>query len=93
MPPPWDSFSAYVASVRRERGYSLRELAKRTGLNPSTIKRTEDTPSRVPNPDVFLALVDALGLNLATATELLEPYQKLRDRFTTDPTGNDRKTP
>ncbi len=78
----WASFGAYVASVRAERGYSVRELGKRAGLAPSTVKRTEDGYNQHPTPDVFLALVDALSLDLSTSVELVEPYRRLWQRFT-----------
>ncbi|GAA1985424.1 helix-turn-helix transcriptional regulator [Amycolatopsis minnesotensis] len=82
MPDQPLSFAAYLTRVRIERGYSIRQLAARADLSPSTVKRIEDGYFRLPTPDGLLALVDALDLDIVTAIGLLDPYQRLCDRFT-----------
>ncbi len=75
------SFGAYVAMKRQQRGYSMRELAKQVDVAPTTITRIEN--GSVPHPDLFLALVDVLDLDVITAVGLVEPYQRLYQRITT----------
>ncbi|MFD9894730.1 helix-turn-helix domain-containing protein [Amycolatopsis sp. NPDC059027] len=93
MSQKWESFGAYVASSRTERGLSVRQVAKHTGLAPSTVMRTEDRPYQTPTPDVFLALVDALDLDLKTAVNLVESYKKLWQRFIADREDDARRAP
>ncbi len=75
------SFGEYVAMRRRERDYSIRQLAKRVDVAPTTITRIVD--GSVPHPDLFLALVDVLDLDIITAVKLIEPYHRLYQRINT----------
>ncbi|MGW4830490.1 helix-turn-helix domain-containing protein [Amycolatopsis japonica] len=75
------SFGAYVAQARTERSLSARQLAARMGIATTTVTRVESGEYAVPNPDLFLALVDALGLDLRAAVDLIEPYRNLCTRF------------
>jgi transcriptional regulator with XRE-family HTH domain len=78
-----DSFGDYIRTRREEHGYSARHVARQVGVAVTTITRIEDGSFVVPNPDLFLALVDVLDLDLITAVSLVEPYQRLWRRFTT----------
>ena len=57
-----DTVSSRVARMRRDRGWSLRDLARRAGVGPSTIHRLEHAK------DVTLTqaarIVKALGGNI-----------------------------
>jgi transcriptional regulator with XRE-family HTH domain len=81
------TFGEYIHTARVQRGYSLRDMEKRTGLNNSTIKRIEDGAFAVPSPDAVMALVDALKLDIIAAVELIEPYQRLYHRIATAQKG------
>lgn len=72
------SFAAYITAAREERGYSLRHLARRLGVQPSTISRLESgTRTLLPTPDVFIGLIDELRLEWSTALSLVPPYDRL----------------
>jgi transcriptional regulator with XRE-family HTH domain len=59
-----ECFGAYMKAARLNRGESLRQLAKRCGVPNPTISRIEDGLIAVPSPDVLIAFVDALDLDL-----------------------------
>ena len=84
--PVHASFGAYVAQARTERSLSARQLAARMGIAITTVTRVESGTYAVPNVGLFLALVDTLGLDLATAVSLIEPYRTLCTRFTEERT-------
>lgn len=77
------SFGAYMKAARLNRGESLRRLEKRCGVPNSTISRVEDGIFAVPSPDVLIALVDALDLNVITAVKLVPAYRNLYERIVT----------
>lgn len=79
--PVHASFGAYVAHTRTERSLSARQLAARMGIAITTVTRIESGTYATPNPDLFLSLVDTLGLDLTTAVDLIEPYRVLCCRF------------
>lgn len=70
-------FGSYVKDARERRGYSVRHLADLTSVAPSTITRIEHNTLATPGPDLVLALIKRLGLDLGVAIKLLEPYQRL----------------
>ncbi len=81
---PTPSLGAYLSAARRERGYSIRELARRIGVEPSAVSRLEDgTRGTLPHPDLFLGLVRELGLHWATALAHVPPYAHLWRDITT----------
>lgn len=71
------SFGDYVTAARERRGYSIRHVAAQVGVAPSTILRIEDGTHALPHPDLFLALIDVLDLDITTAIRLVEPYGRL----------------
>jgi transcriptional regulator with XRE-family HTH domain len=71
------SFGEYVALVREQHGYSIRQLAAHLGVAPSTISRLEDGSRPLPHPDLVLDLIKNLNLDPVTAVGLLEPYRRL----------------
>lgn len=71
------SFGQYVTIAREQRGYSMRQLAARLAVAPSTISRLEDGSRSLPHPDLFLALVNELGLDITVALALIPPYERL----------------
>jgi len=75
-----ESFGAYVKTARQNRGESLRQLESRCGVSNSTISRVEDGIFAVPSPDVLIALVDALELDVVTAVKLVPVYRNLYER-------------
>lgn len=78
-----ESFGAYVKAARRNRSESLRQLESRCGVPNSTISRVEDGIFAVPSPDVLIALVDALDLDVITAVKLVPAYRNLYERIVT----------
>jgi transcriptional regulator with XRE-family HTH domain len=76
-----DSLANYIKSARRERGYSLRDLKRVSGVHNATIQRIEGGFIAVPSPDVLIALVDALDLDLITALKLIPAYRNMLKRI------------
>lgn len=75
---PTRSFGDYLSAARQERGLSIREVARRIGVEPSAVSRLEDgTRGTLPRPELFLGLVRELGLHWATALEHVPPYARL----------------
>ena len=60
-------FGAFVASLRKEKGYTQKELAQRLFLSNQAISKWE-TGASIPDTAMLLPLADALGV---TVTELL----------------------
>lgn len=52
-----------VASLRRQRGYTVAELAERTGLNPSNISLIENG-KRQPQVNTLQKILDSLDADL-----------------------------
>jgi len=73
------TFGEYVTMAREQQGISAKKLAKKLGKHPTTIGRVESGFIAVPTPDYFMDLVDALDLDIITATHLLEPYRRIYD--------------
>jgi transcriptional regulator with XRE-family HTH domain len=71
------SFGDYLRTRRAERGYSARHDARETGVTTTTITRYEDGTYLVPAPDLLLALVDVLELDITIAVALIDPYRRL----------------
>ncbi|MGH3772706.1 MAG: helix-turn-helix domain-containing protein [Pseudonocardiaceae bacterium] len=71
------SFGQYVTHAREQCGYSMRQLAARLGVAPSTISRLEDGARSLPHPDLFLALINELELDVTVALALIPPYERL----------------
>lgn len=67
---PDDAFPALLERLREERGLSKAELAKRTGLDPSSITRFEQG-SRDPERSTILQLADAMVLPRGDRDRLL----------------------
>lgn len=75
---PSASFGEYLTRARQRRGYSIREVARRIGVEPSAVSRLEDgTRGTLPHPDLFIGLVRELGLHWATALHYVPPYERL----------------
>lgn len=71
------TFGEYVMMARAWQGISAKKLAKRLGKHPTTLGRVESGFIAVPTPDYFMDLVDTLNLDIITAVNLLEPYQRI----------------
>ena len=78
-----ETFGAYIKAAREQRGESLRQLEKRCGVNNATISRMEDGLIAVPTPDLLIALVDTLELDLITAIKLIQSYRRMYERIVT----------
>jgi transcriptional regulator with XRE-family HTH domain len=76
-----ESFGAYMKAARLNRGESLRQLERRCDVPNPTISRIEDGLIAVPSPDVLIALVDALDLNVITAVKLVPAYRNIYERI------------
>ncbi|WP_103338773.1 helix-turn-helix domain-containing protein [Amycolatopsis sp. CA-126428] len=79
------TFGEYVGARRQQADYSKKRLAKQLGIELSTLTRIEN--GSVPGVDTFLALVDALNLDVIAAAQLIEPYRRLCDRIITAQEG------
>lgn len=55
----------FLTTAREALGISARELARRSGIHFSNVRRIELGEVSVPNPDTLRQLADALGLDLA----------------------------
>lgn len=75
------SFGQYVWAARQTKSYSDRQLGKQVGAAHTTISRIEN--GSIPEPDLFLSLVDALDLDVITAVQLIEPYRRIYERIMT----------
>jgi transcriptional regulator with XRE-family HTH domain len=64
------AFPSLLERLREERGLSKAELAKRTGLDPSTITRFEQG-ARMPERETILLLAGALVLPMVDRDRLL----------------------
>jgi transcriptional regulator with XRE-family HTH domain len=73
-----ETFGQYITRARQGKGYSERHLARLVGVANSTIVRIKN--GSVPEPHLFLALVDALDLDVIAAVQLVEPYQRIYHR-------------
>jgi len=65
-----DAFPALLERLREERGLSKADLAKRTGLDPSSITRFEQG-TRDPERSTILQLADAMVLPMVDRDRLL----------------------
>jgi transcriptional regulator with XRE-family HTH domain len=75
------SFGQYVTQGRQRHNISAKKLAIQLGVALSTITRIER--GSIPEPNLFIALVDALNLNVITAVQLIEPYRCIYERIMT----------
>jgi transcriptional regulator with XRE-family HTH domain len=82
------SFGQYVKATRQQKGVSGRQLAKLVGVANTTVIDIED--GAVPSPALFLDLIDALDLDITTASQLIEPYKRLYARIIAAREGRDR---
>lgn len=74
-PPPTartgsDAFQTLLMQLRDARGISKADLAKRSGLDPSTITRFEQG-SRLPDRDTIMRLAEAMTLPVSDRDRLL----------------------
>ena len=54
-----------IRELRRQRGISLRDLARRSGVSKAYLSQLENDPDRKPSVDVVLRVAAALGVGLA----------------------------
>ena len=69
-PPRDQQFAQLMEHYRSERGWSKADLAKRSGLDPSTITRFEQG-SRAPERDTVLQIAEAMALPVADRDRML----------------------
>ena len=74
-----ESFGQYVKVMREQHGMSGRQLADRVGVANTTVMDIEN--GTIPQPNLFIALIDALELNVITAVKLAEPYRRIYERI------------
>ena len=75
MPPGWNvdwklRIGQRIAGLRRERGWSVPELARRSGLSAAAIRLWE-AGETAPRESASRRLAQGLGLDLAALRELL----------------------
>ncbi len=71
------SFGQYVKVAREERGISIRELARKLDVEPTTVSRLENGTRTAPHPDLFMRLIFELDLHWRTALNLVVPYRRM----------------
>ncbi|MGH3809362.1 MAG: helix-turn-helix domain-containing protein [Pseudonocardiaceae bacterium] len=76
-----ESFGQYVWAARKAKGYSDRQLGKHVRAAHTTISRIEN--GSIPEPGLFLSLIDALDLDIITAVTLIDPYRRIYQRIVT----------
>jgi transcriptional regulator with XRE-family HTH domain len=74
------SFGQYVTQGRNSTGISAKKLAAQLGVALSTITRIER--GSIPEPDLFISLVNALKLDMTTAVNLIPSYRRLYEQIT-----------
>jgi transcriptional regulator with XRE-family HTH domain len=74
-----ETFGQYLTAALQQKGYSERHLATLVGVANSTIVRIKK--GSIPEPDLFISIIDALDLDVITAVKLVEPYRRLHDRI------------
>lgn len=75
------SFGEYVMQGRNRKSISAKKLAGQLGVALSTITRIEH--GSIPEPDLFISIVDALDLDIITAVNLITPYRRIYQRIVT----------
>jgi transcriptional regulator with XRE-family HTH domain len=82
---PGPTLGRLLDSVRRDAGYSLRQLAKETGMPMSRINRLLKDEVERPAPASLVRLAGALNLSVARLFTLAgHPYPNLDDLLRTD---------
>lgn len=71
------SFGEYVKAAREKQGLSIRELARRLGVEVTTVSRLENGKHTLPHPDLFIGLILELSLDWRTALNLVPSYLRL----------------
>jgi transcriptional regulator with XRE-family HTH domain len=71
---------SYIAKLRRERGYTQKELAERLFVSDKTISKWE-TGVNIPDTALLIPLSNLLGV---TVTELLIYRTNYNERYETD---------
>lgn len=66
-----EKLSRHVRNKRIQRGWSQEELAHQAGVTQSMISRIENQKS-APSAYIWLAVLDALGIELEYKTDLIE---------------------
>lgn len=67
-----------LKDLRKEKGFTIREVAGRSGVSPAYISQLENGQRGVPSPDVLLKLADGLNISYARlmqAAGYLEPLE------------------
>jgi transcriptional regulator with XRE-family HTH domain len=74
-----ETFGDYMTAVLQQKGYSERQLAKRIRVANSTLVRIRN--GSIPEPDLFISIIDELDLNVTIAANLIDPYRRLYERI------------
>jgi ribosome-binding protein aMBF1 (putative translation factor) len=75
------SFGEYVKQSRERKGISAKKLAPQLGVALTTITRIEK--GSIPEPDLFVSLIDVLDLDAITAVNLVPQYRRIYQRIMT----------
>jgi transcriptional regulator with XRE-family HTH domain len=74
-----------LTQLRRYAGYSLRALAKASGLSLSTLVRLETGATRRPHPRTIATIARVLGVDPATIDEFRNGHDRSRPISTPQP--------
>ena len=70
---------SYLIQLRKERGYSLRDLSENCGVSPSEISRIESGKRQKPSPTVLRAIADALVASYSYLLQLAGYMEKAEE--------------
>ena len=70
---------AYLVQVRKDRGWSQRDLAERSGVSPAEICRVESGVRRKPSPAVLKAVADAMAVSYPYLMQLAGYIEETRE--------------
>jgi transcriptional regulator with XRE-family HTH domain len=74
-----NDFYDKLRDFRKEKGFTIREVAVRSGVSPSYISQLENGQRGIPSPEVLLKLSEGLHVSYAKLMEeagYLEPFPK-----------------
>ncbi|MGH3871288.1 MAG: helix-turn-helix domain-containing protein [Pseudonocardiaceae bacterium] len=74
-----ETFGEYITAALQQQGYSERQLSKRVGVANSTLVRIRN--GSIPEPDLFISIIETLDLDVTIAAQLIDPYRRLYERI------------
>ena len=73
------SLGEYLLQVRTDRGFTIRDLAEKSGISTAEISRLESGKRLRPSPGVLKALADALVVDYSVLMQLAGYIEELQE--------------